>query len=103
MFRRLHDLDKRSVTIDFEGEFLKVGKHETVAAALLAAGPDYSRTTPVSRSPRLPFCMMGVCFDCLCIINGEPNRQACMTLVQQGMTIHPQPAAVELDLHGQVE
>ena len=97
MFRRLHDLDKRSVTIDFEGEILKVGEHETVAAALLAAGPDYSRTTPVSRSPRLPFCMMGVCFDCLVEIDGVPNRQACMEIVRSGMKVRRQDGKRRLD------
>ena len=97
MFRRLHDLDKRSVTIDFEGEILKVGEHETVAAALLAAGSDYSRTTPVSRSPRLPFCMMGVCFECLVEIDGVPNRQACMEAVRSGMKVRRQDGKRRLD------
>ena len=30
---------------------------------------------------------MGVCFECLVTIDGEPNRQACLTPVAQGMTI----------------
>ena len=59
MFRRLHDPDAQSFTIDFEGDPLTVGVHETVAAAILAAGARYNRTTPVTGSPRLPFCMMG--------------------------------------------
>lgn len=31
--------------------------------------------------------MMGACFECLVEIDGVPNQQACMTQVQQGMTI----------------
>lgn len=96
MFRRLHEPDGQSVTIDFEGEALKVGAHETVAAALLAAGPEHSRTTPVSGAPRLPFCMMGVCFDCLVEIDGVPNRQACMETVQEGMKVRRQEGKREL-------
>ncbi len=97
MFRRLHDPEADSVTIDFEGEILKVGAHESVAAALLAADPGYSRTTPVSGSPRLPFCMMGACFDCLVEIDGVPNRQACMELVRNGMKVRRQDGKRRLD------
>jgi len=30
---------------------------------------------------------MGVCFDCLVEIDGVPNRQGCMTTVQDGMRV----------------
>ena len=33
---------------------------------------------------------MGVCFDCLLEIDGLPNRQSCMCLVQDGMSIRLQ-------------
>ncbi|MGH7246959.1 MAG: 2Fe-2S iron-sulfur cluster-binding protein, partial [Pseudomonadota bacterium] len=29
----------------------------------------------------------GVCFDCLVVIDGIANRQACMTQVREGMRI----------------
>ena len=38
-------------------------------------------------SPRGPFCMMGVCFDCLVEVDGVPNVQGCMTLVSDGMQV----------------
>jgi hypothetical protein len=34
--------------------------------------------------------MMGVCFDCLAVIDGVPNRQACMVTAVEGMRILPQ-------------
>ena len=37
--------------------------------------------------PRGPFCMMGVCFDCLVEIDGVPNVQGCMTPVREGMQV----------------
>ena len=46
---------------------------DTVAAALLAAGIDHCRTTPVSGAPRAPYCLMGVCFDCL--VDDRRRRQ----------------------------
>jgi predicted molibdopterin-dependent oxidoreductase YjgC len=97
MFRRLHDPDAHSVTINFEGEILKVGAHETVAAAVLAAGAGHSRTTPVTGSARLPFCMMGACFDCLMEIDGVPNRQACMVRVEDGMKVRRQDGKRRLE------
>jgi D-hydroxyproline dehydrogenase subunit gamma len=45
------------------------------------------RTTPVSGAQRGPFCMMGVCFDCLVEIDEQPNCQACTTRVAPGMRI----------------
>ena len=46
-----------------------------------------SRTTPVSGAPRAPYCLMGVCFECLVTIDGVGNRQGCMVAVRDGMRI----------------
>ena len=42
--------------------------------------------------------MMGVCFDCLVEINGNANRQACMTQVEDGMRINRQNGAGDTGL-----
>ena len=34
--------------------------------------------------------MMGVCFECLMVIDGVPSRQACMVTVREGMRIERQ-------------
>ena len=47
----------------------------------------------VSGSPRAPYCMMGVCFDCLMEIDGVGNRQACLTPVADGMQVRRQRGA----------
>jgi len=54
------------------------------------------RETAVSAAPRAPYCLMGVCFDCLVDIDGMPNRQACMTIVRDGMRISRQRGARHL-------
>jgi NADH dehydrogenase/NADH:ubiquinone oxidoreductase subunit G len=36
--------------------------------------------------------MMGVCFECLMVIDGVPSRQACMVPVREGMRIERQTA-----------
>jgi hypothetical protein len=60
---------------------------DSVAAALLAAGVNRFRDTPVTGTPRAPWCMMGVCFDCLVEIDGIASRQACLTPVAEGMRV----------------
>ena len=45
---------------------------------------------------RAPYCMIGVCFDCLMKIDGEPNRQACLVTVKEGMKIERQVGVPEL-------
>ncbi|KAA0020691.1 (2Fe-2S)-binding protein [Salinicola corii] len=83
----------RTVTIEYEGRKLIARAGDTVAAALLASGIDRFRTTPVSQSPRGPWCMMGACFDCLLEIDGVPNRQGCQVTVVEGMTVRSQQGA----------
>lgn len=87
LFRRLADDEQTSLTVFFDGQPIVAREGETVAAALLAAGIDSFRTTPVRQVPRGPHCMIGACFDCLLRIDGEANRQGCMTPVRQGMQV----------------
>jgi predicted molibdopterin-dependent oxidoreductase YjgC len=65
----------------------------SAAAAVLLSGASAIRTTPVTGAPRLPYCMIGVCFDCLAEIDGVPNRQSCLVPVTPGMRIEPQAGA----------
>lgn len=95
MFRRLLETSDPA-TILVDGQAVTVVQGDTVAAALLTAGSSIFRLTPKSNSPRGLYCGMGVCFECLVTINGEPNRQACLALVQDGMEIITGAAAPKL-------
>ena len=88
--RRLRDTEAQAVDITVDGRPCSARAGDTVAAALLAAGIAHNRTTPVSGAPRAPYCMMGVCFDCLVTIDGVGNRQACLVLVRDGMKVETQ-------------
>lgn len=96
MFRRLRDVPRPAVTIELDGTALFAREGESVAAALLAAGIGHTRTTPVGGRARLPYCMMGVCFDCLVEIDGVPNRQACLVRVKDGMKVRRQIGARDI-------
>ncbi len=93
MFTMLHNDAVPLVTVEIEGVKAQIPAGISVAAAVLRQNLDYVRTTPVSNSPRAPYCMMGVCFECLMEIDGEPNRQACMVTVREGMIIKRQQGA----------
>jgi D-hydroxyproline dehydrogenase subunit gamma len=90
MFRRLPDLADNPITITIDGKAIRARRGDTVAAALLAGGVVRCRTTSVSDTPRGPYCMMGVCFDCLVTVDGVGNRQGCLMLVRDGMRIETQ-------------
>lgn len=86
----------KMVTLHFEGRAIHVRQGLTVAAALLEAGITSFRDMPVSGAARGPFCMMGVCFDCLMVIDGMANSQACMTEVRDGMRIERQQGPADI-------
>jgi 2Fe-2S iron-sulfur cluster binding domain len=90
MFKR-SDRDKRPpVQIFVDGIAIAAREGDTVSAALLASGRDARRATAVSGAARLPYCMMGVCFDCLITIDGVGNRQGCLVPVADGMQVEIQ-------------
>ena len=89
MFKRLADTGT-AVALTVDGKPVRARSGDTVASALLAAGIDRCRTTPGTGAPRLPYCLMGVCFDCLVTIDGVGSRQACLVPVQEGMKVETQ-------------
>jgi len=90
MFQRLNQPESRTVSLSVDGRPVTALSGDSVAAALLAAGILACRTTPVSGAQRAPYCMMGVCFECLVTIDGVGSRQACLTRVRDGMRIETQ-------------
>jgi len=34
--------------------------------------------------------MMGVCFDCLAVVDDKPSTQTCLTIVSEGMRVERQ-------------
>lgn len=97
MFKRLETNPQKCVTIYINDRPYGVPADETVAAAVLASGLvseiGHTRTTPVSGAFRAPYCMMGVCYECLMVIDGLANQRACQQTVAEGMRIECQQAA----------
>lgn len=60
---------------------------ETIAAAILASDQPVIRQSLVSGKSRAPYCMMGVCFECLVEVDGVGYQQACMLPVREGISV----------------
>ena len=79
-------MPRSSVTITVDGAPLAVPEGLSVAAALLAAGVSTLRHAPRDGAPRGAFCLMGVCQECVCEIDGT-RREACRVPVREGMDV----------------
>ncbi len=102
MFKQLPNDDVEMLQVILNGKEIQVTEGITVAAMALTQGLRHTRTTPESQSRRAPFCMMGVCYDCLMIIDGKANQRACATYVKNGMRVETQQG-VGAELGGDVE
>ena len=71
------------VSFTFNGDSYEGVQGQSIAAALMASGVRELRTTRFRNEPRLIFCGIGVCFDCVVVVNGVANQRACLVEIQQ--------------------
>ena len=93
MFRSTSSQTANSIVFYFEDELFTAVDGDNVAAALLRVGKIQFRKDEKNNT-RGPYCMMGVCFDCLVEIDGRPNQQACQTVLLNGMHVRRQVAPI---------
>lgn len=87
MFRKLHDPGVDAVTITIDGIGVSAELGESVAAVLLRQPEVWARHNAVTDSRRAPYCMMGVCFECVAEVDGVPSVQTCLQMVRDGMSV----------------
>ena len=97
MFKSMSESSSFSLSFTFDDQTIQAEPGMTVAAALFAAGIYAFRTTPVSQSPRGPFCMMGACYDCLVVVDGV-TVQACLIKVREGLIVNRVPVIEEVQV-----
>ena len=66
---------------------------QSVGAALLANNDRVLRKTRFNEKGRGVFCGIGVCFDCLVVIDGLANQRACIAEIKEGMKVQTQVGA----------
>ena len=79
-----------NIKFTFDGESINAITGQSVAAALLAANQRALRKTRFNNNERGVFCGIGVCFDCLVVIDGITNQRACLIEAKPGMKVQTQ-------------
>ena len=79
-----------NIEFTFDGESISAITGQSVAAALLAANQRALRKTRFNNNERGVFCGIGVCFDCLVVIDGVTNQRACLIEARPGMKVQTQ-------------
>ena len=87
MFRKLPDFPGGALTIYIDGQPVQAGPGETVAAVLLRQAEPWSRLTPFTGTWRAPYCMMGVCFECVAELESGRSIQTCLMPAREGLRI----------------
>ena len=85
---RILDTVERPPEVSFsvDGRTFSGVPGESLAVALLAAGVRRLRSSQRTGSPRGVFCMMGVCQECVVLVDGNPVP-ACLEPVRAGMAV----------------
>ncbi|MBS9722047.1 (2Fe-2S)-binding protein [Tianweitania sp. BSSL-BM11] len=86
MLRRLCEITD-PVRFSFDNRPITAERGDTLAAALLASGVETFRHSVVGDQPRAPYCLMGVCFECLVTVDGVQNQQSCLMEARDGMVV----------------
>jgi aerobic-type carbon monoxide dehydrogenase small subunit (CoxS/CutS family) len=60
---------------------------QSIAAALISQGQRVLRTTRFDETPRSIFCGIGICFDCVVVVNGIANQRSCLVEITEGAVI----------------
>ena len=84
--------------ITFDGQRVPVRPGQSVGAALVSAGIRSWRTTRKNGRPRGLFCGIGICYDCLVMVDGAPNQLACQVQAEAGMAVTTQTGTGHDDL-----
>lgn len=75
------------IVLHVNGHPLIAKPTDTVATALLRHGYTHFAINAKTGLPLAPTCLMGVCFGCVCTIDGRPGTQACLEPVRDGLVI----------------
>jgi D-hydroxyproline dehydrogenase subunit gamma len=96
MFVRIADGETERIVVLIDGAPFEGRQGDSVATVLLLAGKVGCRRSFVSGEPRGPYCMMGVCFECLVRVDGIDDLQACMIPIRREMRIETSIARTEV-------
>ncbi|HET9762963.1 MAG TPA: (2Fe-2S)-binding protein [Casimicrobiaceae bacterium] len=80
--------DGAAIDFTFDGRRVTARPGQSVAMALWDAGVRAFRDSPLDAAPRGVFCAIGICQECVVVIDGV-RRPACTTLAQPALNVLP--------------
>jgi hypothetical protein len=86
----IHPHDASAVTIVVDGAQITGVLGQTLAGVMLSADVVAWRRTSFGDRPRGVFCGIGVCFDCVAVVNGLADVRVCQRRAHDGdvVTFH---------------
>ena len=79
------------VSFSFNGKDFECESGQTIAAALIAADQRELRSTRFGNEPRSIFCGIGICYDCVVVVDGIANQRSCLIEARDGMKVESAP------------
>lgn len=76
-----------AVEITVDGRTVIAHDGEPLAAVFLRQEDIHTRTSFPAAHPRAPYCMMGVCFECVVQVEGIGTIRSCQQTVHAGMKV----------------
>ena len=83
-------MSQSSLEFTFDDQTIAAISGQSIGAALLAANQRRLRKTRFNKKDRGIFCGIGICFDCLVVVDGVANQRACLIEVKPGMKVQRQ-------------
>ena len=83
-------MSQSEIQFTFDDKTISAVSGQSVGAALLATNQRSLRKTRFNEDKRGIFCGIGVCFDCLVVIDGITNQRACIIEAKHGMKVQTQ-------------
>ncbi|MCH4089764.1 (2Fe-2S)-binding protein [Acetobacter sp.] len=78
-----------NIRVMVDGQTVLALAGESVAAILLRTCDGPTGHDHAGR-PRAPYCMMGICFECVAIVDGAASVRTCLIPARDGMNIQRQ-------------
>jgi aerobic-type carbon monoxide dehydrogenase small subunit (CoxS/CutS family) len=79
------------ISFTFNGEEIRCVSGQSIAASLIAADKRELRKTRFGDEPRSIFCGIGICYDCVVVVDGVANQRSCLIEAKQGMKVESAP------------
>ena len=77
----------QTITFTINGNPIHCEEGQSIAAALINSDQRELRKTRFGDEPRSIFCGIGICFDCIVVVNGVANQRSCLIEARDGMKV----------------